>query len=180
MWPSDGSLVPGPIDPITNRGRSGVEYSAATSLREPRGRLVQLVGLLGDVVLREDHAERAERGGLDRVHADVEVLAVHLADEVGAREHEVLVATLERFAAEVVRTELLALHPGTERAVEDQDAFAHGFEELVHWHPGYRSGFAPPSRHSIETRSRVNRLRFGPRTGRSARAHSSRSPELSP
>ena len=50
----------------------------------------------------------------------------------GRDKHQVLVATFERFATEVVRTELLALDPGAERAVEDQDAFAHGFEEIVH------------------------------------------------
>ena len=98
--------------------------------------------MLGDVVLREHHAERSERGGLDRVDTGIEVLAVHLTDEVGARHDEVFVATLEHFATEVVRTELLTLHPGTESAVEDQDAFAHGFEKLGHCTPGYRKGIA--------------------------------------
>jgi hypothetical protein len=32
MWPSDGSLVPGPTEPMAHRGRSGVEWSEATSL----------------------------------------------------------------------------------------------------------------------------------------------------
>ena len=49
---------------------------------------------------------------------------VHLADEVGAGEHEVLVAALERRAAEVVGPEVLVLHPGAERAVEDEHALA--------------------------------------------------------
>ncbi len=32
MWPSDGSLVPGPTEPMAHRGRSGVEWPEATSL----------------------------------------------------------------------------------------------------------------------------------------------------
>ena len=36
IWPSDGSRVPGPIEPITKRGRSGVEKSAATSRASAR------------------------------------------------------------------------------------------------------------------------------------------------
>ena len=128
-----------------------MENSAATSLASRAAVSLMLEGLLGDVVLREHHAEGAERGGLDRVDARFEVLAVHLADEVGPRQHQVLVATLERFTTEVVRTELLALHPGAECAVEDQDALAHGFEEIVHWPPRLPEAVRAPSRHSIET-----------------------------
>ena len=44
------------------------------------------------------------------------------AIEVGPGEHEVLVAALELGAAEVVRGQVLALDPGSERTVEDEDA----------------------------------------------------------
>ena len=43
MCPSDGSLVVGPIDPATNRGRSLVENCCATSLASLRGLDVDLV-----------------------------------------------------------------------------------------------------------------------------------------
>ena len=67
---------------------------------------------------------------------------VHLADEVGAGEHEVLVAALERGAAEVVGAEVLVLDPGAERAVEDEDALAQERRGNRTFAPGYRSGFA--------------------------------------
>ncbi len=53
------------------------------SARDAAPLLVQLAGRVGDAVLGEHHAERAEGRGLDRVHAGVEVLAVHPGDEVG-------------------------------------------------------------------------------------------------
>ena len=127
-------------------------------------------------------AEGAEGGGLDRVDAGLEVLVVHLADEVGPGEHEVLVAALERGAAEVVGAEVLALDPGAERAVEDQDALAQGGEELGHCAPGYRRAFARSGRPSFDRARGPARSGcvLATRTARSARAHSSRSPELSP
>ena len=60
---------------------------------------------------------------------DCEELRVHLGDEVGPGEHEVLVAALERRAAEVVGAEVVALHPGAERTVEHEDALAQRVEE---------------------------------------------------
>ena len=92
---------------------------------------VHLERLVGDVVLVEHERERAERRGLDRVDAGREELLVHLGDEVGPGEHELLVAALERLAAEVVGTEVVALHPGAERAVEHQHAFGERVEKRV-------------------------------------------------
>ena len=60
---------------MTKRGRSGVENSAATSVAMRGRALVDLEGLLGDVVLGEHEREGAEGGGLDRVDADLEELA---------------------------------------------------------------------------------------------------------
>ena len=71
MWPSDGSLVPGPIEPITNRGWSGVEQSAATCLAISRRALVDLERVVRDLVLVQHERERAERRGLDRVDARI-------------------------------------------------------------------------------------------------------------
>ncbi len=70
---------------------------------ETAGGDVQLVRLVGDAVLVEDHGEAAEAGGLDDVDADVVERPVHGADGVGTGETEHLVAALERRAAEVVR-----------------------------------------------------------------------------
>ena len=72
------------------------------------------------LVLVEHEGEGAEGGGLDRVDAGLEVLGVHLLDQLGPGEHEVLVAALERGTAEVVGAEVLVLHPRAEGAVEDE------------------------------------------------------------
>jgi hypothetical protein len=82
------------------------------------------VRLLGDLVLIEHGRERAERGGLHGVDADLEERGVHLLDEVGPSEDEMLVASFERESAEVVRAEIALLHPGAEGSVEHQDALA--------------------------------------------------------
>ena len=97
-------------------------------LGEPGRGHVHVVGLVRDAVFGEHQRKGAERGGLDRVDPDREVLGVHLADEVGSGHDEVLVAALERLAAEVVGAEILALDPGAERTVEDQDAFGQARE----------------------------------------------------
>ena len=94
--------------------------------------LVDVEGLVGDAVLGEHEAEGAEGGGLDRVDADLEVLGVHLRDEVGPGEHEVLVAALEGGAAEVVGAEVLVLDPGAEGAVEHEHALVERVEEVGH------------------------------------------------
>ena len=134
----------------------------------------------------EHEREGAEGGGLHRVDAHVEVLGVHLGDEVGAGEHEALVAPLERRAAEVVGAEVAVLHPGAERTVEHEDALSERGEELRHgvqatWRlrglPGGKAASAEgPSRLQAVPRW----ARRPRRTARSARAHSSLSPELSP
>src|SRR6266511_2672802 len=123
MAPSEGSLVPGPV----GRGERGGDV-----LRDAGGGLVELEGLLGDAVFGEDDGERPERGGLDRVDTHVEELAVHLGDQVGPGEYDVLVAALERRAAEVVGPEILVLDPRPEGAVEDQDAITQRGEEVGH------------------------------------------------
>ena len=96
MWPSDGQLragpdradhEPGPVGRSSSRRRPRLAISAAL--------LVDLERLVGDLVLVEHEREGAEGGGLDRVDAGLEELGVHLGDEVGPGEHEVLVAALE-------------------------------------------------------------------------------------
>ena len=60
---------------------------------------------------------------------------MHLGDEIGPGEHEVLVATLELGPAEVVGREVAALDPRAERAVEDEHPLTKCFEEA---HEGSR------------------------------------------
>ena len=120
--PDRADHEPGPV------GRRAARRDLAGELgRAP----VDLERLVGDVVLVEHERERAERRGLDRVDADREELLVHLRDEVGPGEHELLVAALERLAAEVVGAEVLALHPGAERTVEHEHPLGERVEERV-------------------------------------------------
>ena len=155
---------------MTNRGRSGVENPDATSRAISAARRLISSGLVGDPVLLEHERERAEGRGLDRVDADREERLVHLGDEVGPGEHEHLVAALERLAAEVVGAEVVALHPGAERAVEHQHALGERVEERMpgaapdrasaparighHHQVTWRSpGRAHAERHSVDSRS---------------------------
>ena len=95
---------------------------------EAAGGDVQLVRLVGDVVLVEHGREAAETRRLDGVDADIEERRVHPADDVGTGETEELVATLQRFTAEVVGGEVEALDVRAEGAVEDDDPFGNGIE----------------------------------------------------
>jgi hypothetical protein len=86
----------------------------------------QLVGPVGDVVLAQRHAEGTEAVGLDRVSAGLQVLPVHLGDQLGTGVAEDLVAALERIAAEVVGSQIVPLQPGPRGAVEHDDPLADG------------------------------------------------------
>ena len=118
------------MEPMTKRGRSGGRVRRTRLPGRSAARpLVDLERLVRDLVLVEHEREGAERCGLDRVDARIEELGVHLADQVGPGEHEVLVATFERESAEIVGAEVVALHPGAERTVEHEHALAQGIEE---------------------------------------------------
>ena len=86
------------------------------------GEAVDLERAIGQAVFREDEGRRPERVGLDHVGARREVLLVHPQDDVRARAHEVLVASLELLPAEVGRGQVLPLEPRSRGAVQDQDA----------------------------------------------------------
>ncbi len=133
---------------------------------QSRGLLVDGEGLVGDAVLVQHQAEGAEGGGLDRVDAGLEVLGVHLPDEVGSGEDEALVAALERGATEVVGPETLVLHPGAERAVEHEDALGERGEELGHSPQG--TGAPGGSSSGIATRCRGAPAARAARRGRHA------------
>ena len=134
---------PGPV-----RSREARRDLACELGRTP----VHLERLVGDPVLLEHERERAEGRGLHRVDTDREELLVHLRDEVGAGEHEHLVAALERLAAEVVGAEIVALHPGAERAVEHEHALGERVEERVLRAAANRAGVATRIRHHTRLR----------------------------
>jgi hypothetical protein len=107
--------------------------------------------LLGDLVLVEHHGEAAERGGLERVDADVEERRVHRLDHVRPGEAQHLVAALQRRAPEVVGPEVETLHERAERTIEDDDALVDRIEVgLPHGRARYRwagpgqGAFGPP------------------------------------
>ena len=131
-------FVPGPIEPATKRGWSGLT-------REARRSGVDLADLVREPVLRERDAGAPERIGLDQIGAGRQVPLVHLADDVGAGEHQVLVAPLVGFAAEVRRTEVATLQIGPRRAVENEDALGEQRAETfgAGGHPRHHNGGRP-------------------------------------
>ena len=114
-------------------GRVGVGRLA----RQARGGGVDLVGAVGQVVLRQRDRRGAEAVGQHGVDARVEVDPVQPPHDVGVAEVEVLVAAVE--AAEVVGRQAEALQAGARGAVEDDDALSRGVEQGRawgrHWNP---------------------------------------------
>ncbi len=115
-------------EPLAVRGREVIRDLAGQS----GVRQGDLVCAVGQVVFAERDRERPERVGLDDVGAHLEVRGVQGADDVGPGDAQVLVAPLERVAAEVVRGEVLALQPGTGGAVVDDDALVDEIKEGRH------------------------------------------------
>ena len=90
--------------------------------RDLGGAAVDLDGLVRQAVLGE-HERRAPEGvRLDHVGAGREVVRVHFSDEIGPRQDQVLVAALEVRTSEILRRQVLALHPRPRRPVEHEDA----------------------------------------------------------
>ena len=114
--------MPGPMEPATQRGRSGVENSSATERASSAARLVELTRLVGQSVLGQDDRRRAERVGLDDVTTHLVEAPVHLGHQIGPGLHQPLVASLELRSAEVVGTKAEQLQVRTHGAVEDDDA----------------------------------------------------------
>ena len=113
-------------------GAVGGRESGRDFLGQARRLLVDGVGLVGDAVLVEHEGEGAECGSFDRVDAGLEVLGVHPLDEFRPGQDEALVTPFERRSPEVVRSELLILDPGPERAVEDEHSLGERVEEFGH------------------------------------------------
>ncbi len=85
--------------------------------------LAELLGPLGDAVLRERPRQRAERVRLDDVAPGLEVGRVQRGHDVGPGDGQELGAALVVLAAVVVGGEALGLEPGAGGAVVDDDSF---------------------------------------------------------
>ena len=120
--------MPGPIEPITQRGWSVGRPLVDDLAGDARAGLGELLDAVLDAVLREVGEVGAEGVGLDAVDPDVEVGLVHGADDVGPGHVEDLVAAL--VALVVVEAGALALVGGLQHrahgAVGDDDAFGEG------------------------------------------------------
>ncbi len=116
---------------------------------------VQVVGDVRDPVLGEDQRKCPEGRSLDRIHTGLEVLPVHPGDQIGPGEDEVLVATLELRTAEVLRTQVLGLHPGSEGAVQEQDTSFERAEKVRHQGGEITAGADPsPPREAVRREAR--------------------------
>ena len=110
-------------------GADGAEHPALLSggLGEPVGDLAgdagaglgELLDPAGDVVLTQGGGVGPEGVRLDAVHADREVLLVHRADDVGARDVQDLVAAFE--VLEVLEGGVLGLEHGAHGTVGHHD-----------------------------------------------------------
>ena len=111
--------MPGPTEPITQRGRSGVDQPSATS-RASRAPASASGWIRSSMPYSAQVGEVGAEGvGLDQVAADAEVRVVDRADDVGAGVVEDLVAAL--VALEVVEREVVGLQHGAHGAVRDED-----------------------------------------------------------
>jgi len=71
---------------------------------------------------------RLEGARLDDVAAHGEKRLVNSLNDVGTREHEVIVAPLQRFSTEIIGGEMMSLDVRAHRAVEHEDLFAERVE----------------------------------------------------
>ena len=106
---------------------------------EAGGRLVDLVRAAREAELGEDDRAAAERVRGDDVGAGLEVAAMGVGDDVGARDVELLGAAFVLGAAEIGRAEVAAVDVRAVRPADDEDALGERIEErlraivAVHW-----------------------------------------------
>ena len=130
IWPrvgsSDAGRWPvGPIEPATKRSSPTAWRAISAALR-----------LISSVCSPRPHSSslmrlRLERVGLDDLGAGVDHRLVHALDDVGAVEHERLVAAPGQPVV-VLEREVELLEGRAHAAVEDDDVVAHGGEEITH------------------------------------------------
>jgi hypothetical protein len=126
--------------------------------RQRRRQAADLEGLVGESVLAQHQRRRAERVGLDDVGTGREVEARQSAHDLGAGDAEMLVAALERRAAEVLGGQVEALERGAGGAVEHQDALVERFEQGRGTGFGIRKG-RQRRRHGHALRRRLAHVR---------------------
>ena len=97
----------GPIEPATKRGCSGVAYLSHAARASRAAPDVQLARSCPRAPIRVSRCGVALEGArLDDVAAHREKRLVDRLDDVRPREHEVVVAPLERLAAEILGGEM--------------------------------------------------------------------------
>ena len=98
---------------------------AARRSRNSRGRNVDVANFVAESPLVEATRRRLERTGLDDVAANGEKRLVDFLDDVGARQHEVIVAPFQRLSTEVLGRKIVALDVRPHRAVVHEHAALH-------------------------------------------------------
>ena len=125
-----GGQVPGRAD------RAGHEAVLAGGLAGDLGGLaVDLERVLAEPPLLELQPRGLEGVGLDHLGAGLEHRLVHALDDVGAVEHERLVA-LALEPAVVLLRQVELLEGRAHAAVEDDDALTGGLDEIALWSQG--------------------------------------------
>ena len=89
---------------------------------------VELVDPVADAPLGEPAGRGLEGARLDDIAADREKRLMDAADDIGPRQHQMVVTALERLAAEIGCREVVALDVGPHGAVVDEDAIGEGLE----------------------------------------------------
>ncbi len=137
MLPRLGSLVPGPMLPITQRWRPSEKHFGGFA-RQFAGDLVDLEGAFGEVEFAQRDRRGAEGVGLHHVGAGLEIAAVDFAHQVGARQHQNVGAVL---AAPVVLLDIQRqrLDAAAHAAVAQQHVVAQGIEQMG---TGHRVAFS--------------------------------------
>jgi hypothetical protein len=110
--------------PTTKRGRSGVEPRVRRLAGNAAGGPADLLALVRQAIFSQHIGGTAEGIGRDQIGPGVEIGLVYPPDDVRTREVQVLVAALERGAAEILGREIARLDHRSHGAVEHEDALA--------------------------------------------------------
>ena len=87
--------------------------------------------MFGQPILGQHHRSGAEGVGLDNIGAGGEETVVQLADLIGTRADQVLVAAFELWTAEVGRAEMHVLDGGPRGAIDDDDSRGQGIAQKL-------------------------------------------------
>ena len=137
----DGKLLVGRAQRAgheTRARRISVHGLVRGVLRELHRLDVQIVNQMRQAVVGHRYFLRVEGVGFDDVRAGVEIRLVNFLDDVRLRQHQRLVAILQRLgmvgeilAAVSVLVELVAEHHRPHAAVKDHDAFGKQVQQLA-------------------------------------------------